>query len=64
MLFYLFWNFDFSNLRMTLVKELFSTETSNLQIKFYPKIAFQNWYFQHKRYFILRLRRVTYTKCW
>ena len=34
-----------SNIRMALVKKRFETETSNLQVKFYSKVAFQNWYF-------------------
>ena len=40
-----FRNFDFSSLRMTFAKKIFGTETSNLQGKFYSKVAFHNWYF-------------------
>ena len=61
MLFCSFWNFDFSNFRVALAKKLIGTETSNLLVKFYSKIALHNWYFQHNCYFILRLVRVTYT---
>ena len=45
MLFCSVWDLDFCNLRMTLVKKLFGTETSKLQVNFYSKIAFQNLYF-------------------
>ena len=64
MLFRSFWNLDFCNLRMTLVKKLFGTETSKLQVNFYSKIAFQNLHFLQNRDFILCLIRGTCTKFW
>ena len=45
MLFCYFWNFDFSILRMTFVKKLSSTESSNLQFKFkgiFPKLFLES----------------------
>ena len=40
-----FWNFDFPNLRMTFAKKLLSTETSNLEVKFHSRVAFNNCHF-------------------
>ena len=40
-----FWNFDFPNIRMIFAKKLFGTENSNIQVKFYSRIALRNWYF-------------------
>ena len=40
------------------------TETSNLQVKFHSRIAFQNWYFPHYRCFMLRLLRLPNRKFW
>ena len=37
-----FWKFDFGNFKMTLVKQLYGRETSNLQVKFYYRAAFNN----------------------
>ena len=39
-------------------------ETSNLQVKFFSRAAFHNWYFQQYHHFILRLIRVIYKKFW
>ena len=39
------WNFDFANLRMTLAKKLFGTETSNFQVKFHARVAFHKFCF-------------------
>ena len=39
MLFCYFWNYGFCNLRMTLAKKLFGTETLNLQVKFHSRVA-------------------------
>ena len=38
-----FWNFEFSNLRMTLAKMLLCIETLNLKVKFHFRAAFRNW---------------------
>ena len=45
MAFCYYWNFEFSNLKMTFAKKkktLFGTETSNLQVKCYSRVAFHN----------------------
>ena len=56
-----FHNFGFSNHRLTFAKKL-GTETSNVQVKFFSRVAFHNWYFQHYCYFILHLIRAAYAK--
>ena len=61
----LFLEFNFANIRMIFATEkIFGTETSDLQVKFCSKVAFNSWCFSHFHYFILRLIRVTYRKFW
>ena len=36
-----FYNFDFPNLKITCVKKPIGTETSDLQVKFHSRVAFQ-----------------------
>ena len=64
MIFSYFWNFSFANIRITLAKNLFGTETWDLQVRFRSRVAFHNWCFKHYHYFILTLIRVTDRKFW
>ena len=57
MLFCYFWNFDFSNLRITFSKKLFGTEISIFQVKFYSTITFHNWYFLTLSQFYTRFNK-------
>ena len=46
---------NFAKNKRTIILGQIFIEYSSLQVKFYFKVVFYNWYFRHYRYFILCL---------